>query len=80
MIDQPETVAGLRRRLMAHWLPKDAGADFFDPDRAVQAWWALAARNAKRPPERRRGFLLPYDQKQAEDFGRAFPLVPEELV
>lgn len=80
VIDRPETVAGLRRRLMAHWLPKDAGADFFDPDRAVQAWWALAARNAKRPPERRRGFLLPYDQKQAEDFGRAFPLVPEELV
>jgi phosphatidylserine/phosphatidylglycerophosphate/cardiolipin synthase-like enzyme len=75
-----DTVAGLRQRLMAHWLPEGAGADFFDPDRAVQAWWALAARNAKLDPERRRGFLLPYDLKSAEDFGRAVPLIPDEMV
>ena len=73
-------VAGLRQRLMAHWLPKGAGADFFDPERALKAWWGLAARNARLPPEQRRGFLLPYNLRSAEDFGRAFPLVPDEMV
>lgn len=74
------TVKDLRQRLMDHWLPEGAGAAFFDPDRAVQVWWALAARNAKLPPEKRRGFLLPYDLKSAEDFGRAVPLIPDEMV
>ena len=32
------------------------------------------------PPEKRRGFLLPYDLRSAELFGRAFPLVPDEMV
>ena len=76
----PQDVAALRRRLMAHWLPDGAGADFFDPSRAMQAWWGLAARNARLPPDRRRGFLLPYNLRSAEDFGRAFPLVPDEMV
>lgn len=80
VLTDPDTVASLRQRLMAHWLPEGAGADFFDPGRAVQAWSALAARNAKLPPEKRRGFLLPYNLRSAETFGRAFPLVPDEMV
>lgn len=80
VLTDTETVADLRTRLMAHWLPDGAGADFFDPERALQSWWALAARNAKLPPEKRRGFLLPYDLRLAEAFGRAFPLVPDEMV
>jgi phosphatidylserine/phosphatidylglycerophosphate/cardiolipin synthase-like enzyme len=80
VIDRAETVGTLRRRLMEHWLTGDAGAAFFDPASAVVAWRALAARNAKLPPDQRRGFLLPYDQRQAELFGRAFPLVPDEMV
>jgi phospholipase D1/2 len=76
----PDRVADLRQRLMAHWLPRDAGPDFFDPARALRAWSALAARNAKVPPERRLGFLLPYDLRPAEAFGRAAPLLPDELV
>ena len=80
VLTDPDTVLRLRERLMAHWLPDGAAADYFDPDRAVAAWWALAARNARLPPDRRRGFLLPYDLKSAEDFGRAVPLVPEEMV
>jgi phosphatidylserine/phosphatidylglycerophosphate/cardiolipin synthase-like enzyme len=80
VLSDPDTVAGLRLRLMEHWLPEGAGPDFYDPDRAVQAWWALAARNAKLSPEKRRGFLLPYDLKSAEDFGRAVPLIPDEMV
>lgn len=80
VLTDPNEVIGLRQRLMSHWLPKGAGADFFDSDRALQAWWGLAVRNARLPPERRRGFLLPYNLRSAEDFGRAFPLVPDEMV
>lgn len=80
VLTAPPHVAQLRQRLMAHWLPPDAGKDYFDPDRALHAWAALAARNAKLPPERRRGFLLPYDLRTAENFGRAAPLLPDELV
>ena len=80
VLSDPYTIAGLRHRLMAHWLPKDAGEDLFNPERAVQSWWALAARNAKLPPDQRRGFLLPYDIRLAESFGRAVPLVPDEMV
>ncbi|HEY6918910.1 MAG TPA: phospholipase D-like domain-containing protein, partial [Tabrizicola sp.] len=80
VMSDPEHVSRLRRRLMEHWLPRGAAEDFFDPLRAVPAWWALAARNAKLRPEQRRGFLLPYDLKSAEDFGRSFPLVPDEMV
>lgn len=80
VLSDRESVVALRQRLMAHWLPDGAAADYFDPLRAVPAWWALAARNAKLAPDRRRGFLLPYDLKSAEEFGRAFPLVPDEMV
>lgn len=74
------TVSDLRQRLMAHWLPENVGADFFDPDRAVQAWSALAARNSRLPPDKRRGFLLPYNLRLAETFGRSVPLIPDEMV
>jgi phosphatidylserine/phosphatidylglycerophosphate/cardiolipin synthase-like enzyme len=80
VITDPATVANLRHRLMDHWLPQGAGADYFDLDRALHAWWALAARNAKVSPGARRGFILPYNQREAEVFGRAFPLVPDEMV
>ncbi|HLQ18068.1 MAG TPA: phospholipase D-like domain-containing protein [Tabrizicola sp.] len=80
VITRPDEIGLLRHRLMAHWLHPDAGKDYFDPERAVSAWWGLAARNAKLPPDRRKGFLLPYDLRSAEEFGRAFPLVPDEMV
>ena len=80
VITRAEEAAALRRRLMEHWLPKDAEAALFDAGTAVSAWRSLAARNASLKPEERRGFLLPYDFKAAEEFGRAFPLVPDEMV
>ncbi|WP_413875223.1 phospholipase D family protein [Albidovulum sp.] len=80
VITRPEAVVALRGRLMAHWLPRDADAACLDPDRAAVAWAALACRNAARAAAEREGFLLPYDAKPAEAFGRAFPLVPDELV
>ncbi len=65
---------------MAHWLPLGAGDDLFNPVGAVQVWSVLAARTAKLQPDQRRGFLSPYEIRLAESFGRAVPLVPDEMV
>lgn len=75
-----EVVARLRGRLFEHWLPRDAAAALYDPAEAAKAWSALAAENAACPPERRRGFLLPYDPRPAASFGTPAPGLPEELV
>jgi hypothetical protein len=37
-------------------------------------------RNARVPPERREGFILPYDVGAAERLGRSVPGVPEAMV
>ncbi|QUS36017.1 hypothetical protein [Falsirhodobacter algicola] len=50
----------LRRRVMGHWLPADAGAECFSSTGAVRAWAALAARNAACAPQDRSGRLLPH--------------------
>ncbi len=79
-LSRPTEVRELRHRAMCHWLPADAGPEFLDPVRAVGAWRALALANARTDPEKRRGFLLPYDLSAAEAFGRAAPGVPDEMV
>ncbi len=54
-------VGELRRRVMGHWLPHDASAEYFALDTAAEAWAALAQANLRQAPQDRRGFLLPYD-------------------
>jgi phosphatidylserine/phosphatidylglycerophosphate/cardiolipin synthase-like enzyme len=78
-IDDGASVAHLRRRLFEHWLPPDAGADYFEPATAAVAWTALAADNARRHPYERRGFIAPYDPQPAQQFGVRVP-APEEVV
>lgn len=73
-------VTDLRRRLMGHWLPADAGQEAYDPATAAAAWARIARANARLAPARRAGFLLPHDFAAAEAFGRRLPLVPEEIV
>lgn len=80
VLSRPADVTALRRRVMAHWLPEGADAALFAPETAVAEWAALAARNATRPTRDRQGFVLPYDLKAAADFGRPFPLLPDEMV
>ncbi|MDO9524349.1 MAG: phospholipase D family protein [Gemmobacter sp.] len=79
-LSDPEAVLGLRQRIMAHWLPPDAAPGYFDPARAVGLWNRLALENARLVPERRRGFIVPYDIRKAERDGHVVPLLPEELV
>ncbi|MDZ7572976.1 MAG: phospholipase D-like domain-containing protein [Pseudotabrizicola sp.] len=79
-LDDPQTVADMRRRCMAHWLPEAVDASFFAPETAVAAWRGLALSNAGRAPEARQGFVLPYDLRAAEKFGTAVPFLPPEMV
>ena len=76
----PAVVRRFRDRLFAHWLPEDAGREFYAPSTAKGAWARLGAENAASPPERRRGFVMPYDTDLAEDFGADLPVIPEEMV
>lgn len=73
-------IAELRKRIFGHWLPADASDAFFDPVRAVSAWRELALSNLRCAPEGRRGFILPYDTKEAEAFGSPAPGIPDEMV
>ncbi|NEX45656.1 phospholipase D family protein [Pseudotabrizicola algicola] len=79
-LTEPDAVAQVRQRCMAHWLPDHAGAAYFADQTAVAAWRGLALSNIARPPEARQGFILPYDLRAAEKFGTAVPFLPPELV
>jgi phospholipase D1/2 len=74
------SVAMLRRRLFEHWLPEDAPPEAYDIATARETWARLAQENLRRPPRERRGFIVPYDVRPAEEFGQAVPLMPEEIV
>ena len=80
LITERANVQALRRKVMAHWLPAEAGPAFFDTVRAVPAWRQLALENTKRRPSARAGFLLPYDLSAAERFATGVPVLPEEMV
>jgi phosphatidylserine/phosphatidylglycerophosphate/cardiolipin synthase-like enzyme len=73
-------VIELRHRVMAHWLPKDAGSEAYELESAVRAWARIAWTNASIPAASRQGFLLPHDFAAAETFGRKVPLLPAEFV
>ena len=78
--DDPADVTHLRGRCFEHWLPPDAEGPLLSAQTATGAWARLAARNASLPPAARRGFILPYEIKPGEIFGRGLPGVPEEMV
>ncbi len=75
-----DEVRRLRERVMRHWLPAEADPRYLDPAQAVTMWRLLALRNSRLPPERREGFVMPYDIEAAERLGRSVPGVPEAMV
>ena len=79
-ITSRQDVRALRQKVMRHWLPEDAGDEFLDPVRAVGAWRTMALENARKRPAQRRGFILPYDLKAAEEVAVNVAVVPEEMV
>lgn len=79
-LTNPQDVRRLRERVMLHWLPPDPDPRYLDPEQAVAMWRLLALRNARLPPDRREGFILPYDLDAAERLGQSVPGVPEAMV
>lgn len=79
-LTDPAHVDDLRRRCTAHWLGGSVDETFLDPATAVEAWRALARRNARTAPTERRGFILPYSAAPARRFGWNLPGIPEEMV
>lgn len=54
--------------------------DALDETAGVAEWRALALNNATNDPERRRGFIIPYQIGRARRFGRPAWFVPDDLV
>ncbi len=79
-LNEQAHVAQLQNRIFRHWLGADAGAEFFDPKTAAALWAERSRRNAEVPPEKRKGFLVPYDVRPAEAFGTRLPFIPEAMV
>lgn len=79
VLDDPAVVAGLRSKVMGHWLPDDAGPAFLEGPGAVAEWRALAEDNAARDPAQRRSFLLPHDLGRTRHRGVPVPFLPDEL-
>ncbi|MEL6800571.1 MAG: phospholipase D-like domain-containing protein [Pseudomonadota bacterium] len=77
---QTKQVHALRRRVFRHWLFADAADTYYDLATAPGAWRKLAARNAEKAPDKRDGFLVPYDPVPARAFGRPLPGVPPQMV
>lgn len=74
-------VARLRRALMGHWLGgDDPPPEALDPAAAVRWWRGIAAANAVRRPEARRGLLVPHDADRMADLRQPLPGVTENIV
>jgi phospholipase D1/2 len=79
-LEDPAQVRSLRDRLMRHWLPEDAGEDFYRAETAPGAWRALAEANRDRQPGERAGFVLPYPKGAPRRFGRPVPFLPQDMM
>ncbi len=80
MLNEQAHVAQLQNRIFHHWLGEDSGPEFYDATTAAVLWAERARHNAGAPPERRKGFLVPYDVRPAQAFGRRLPGIPEAMV
>ncbi|MGZ9811488.1 phospholipase D-like domain-containing protein [Pseudoroseicyclus sp. H15] len=68
----------VRRRIQKFWLNEPA--DLFPLDDAFQHWTDRVEENGRLPPEKRRGFLVPYDEAAAVETSVRLPGVPEAMV
>ena len=80
MLSEQVHVAQLQSRIFGHWLGTDAGPEFYDTTTAAALWAERGRQNADAAPERRKGFLVPYDVRPAQAFGKRLPGVPEAMV
>ena len=76
LLDRPEDVEMLKRRLIDHWMGGDAPSAFHDMHSARAAWQQRAAENARKSPEDRQGFIVPHATEPAVRLGRFLPVPP----
>jgi len=79
-LTRADQVSELRRRVMGHWLPEDAGAEYLDQETAFDNWRQLVEFNSASPPHVRRGFLVGYESAVAREVAAPVPGMPEEMV
>ncbi|PVH29145.1 phospholipase D family protein [Pararhodobacter oceanensis] len=76
-MEDPADVAALTKTVFDLWLGDDAS---YDPEGAFDRWAQLARANAARPPEARKGFVVPYDVEPAEELGMPVPGAPADMM
>lgn len=80
LVDDPVFAGHALDRALNHWLPGEVAERARHLPDLVATVRAQAEADAARAPEDRAGFLLPYDVRPAEAFGRDVPPIPEEIV
>lgn len=76
MYHDPADVRALRDRLATIWLQGENGG----ADPALAATWRQVARaNARRAPEERGSFVMPYPERRNRRFARFMPILPPEM-
>lgn len=80
LCNAPDRVAGLIEAVLGHWLPAGGDARVLATPLDARCWMAHAEENAAKPPEERKGYLLPYDIAASRADGLPVPGVPDELV
>lgn len=80
VLTETDQVQALRKAVLQHWLPKGADQSYVVTATAFENCRRLALSNAHKPPEKRQGFLMPYDLDAARTLGIPVPGAPEELV
>ncbi|OUD08174.1 hypothetical protein BVC71_14495 [Marivivens niveibacter] len=68
----------LKNALWSHWWPNDPA--FENGDAGFDEWCRAVEENVKTPPNKRQGFLVPYDQGAAQAMAIPMPGMPEEMV
>lgn len=73
-------VSSLRTALIQHWLPEEPEPVLTGINDMARHWAALAKENTRQAPEKRAGFLVPYNPTPAQKAGVPLPGVPDEVV
>ena len=77
----PAEVRAVRDTCMGAVLALDPVPEAFHAaGQTASAWQRLALGNARKRPEERQGFVVPYLARPGARFGRRLPSVPEEMV
>lgn len=74
------SVRQLRSRVLNHWLGEDTPGAFLSGFETVARLQEIIRENLEVRPEKRRGFLVPYDPTPGKRFGKPAPGIPPEMV